>query len=95
MTDDERTQQRIDYKETKTTAPLRSECSYLLACPCGKVPNDVFVVEGDSCKRAYVAGICCGEWHIEFRTNYEDLKSEKCKKLAIKAWNEAPRAAAS
>ncbi len=66
----------------------------LAACPCGKTPTDVEIY--DACqggKWANVQPNCCGEWMIEFRTNYEPLDSAECKWLAIQAWNSAPRAA--
>jgi len=48
---------------------------------------------GQGAKYANAAGNCCGEWMIEFRTNYEPFHSDKCMELAIAAWNNAPRAA--
>ena len=68
----------------------------LAICPCGKVPNDLFIVDtGQGGKWALVCGSCCGEWYIEFRTGYNDLGSAECKRLAQEAWNAAPRAAHS
>ena len=66
----------------------------LAACPCGKTPTDVDIY--DACqgsKWANVVPNCCGEWMIEFRTNYAALDSDECKRLARDAWNSAPRAA--
>lgn len=62
----------------------------LKPCPCGKTPTKVSVIGESRSKRMYVSGNCCGEWHIEFRADYEtDLA--RIKALAEKAWNEAPR----
>lgn len=64
----------------------------LAACPCGKVPTDVAIY--DACqggKWANVVPNCCGEWMIEFRTNYKALDSDECKRLAVEAWNSASR----
>jgi hypothetical protein len=70
-----------------------SELSGLLSCPCGRPIDDIFIADaGQGGKWAWVSGNCCGEWSIEFRTQYNALDSEECKKLAIAAWNEAPRA---
>lgn len=66
----------------------------LAACPCGKTPTDVYIQDaGQGGKWANVAPNCCDEWMIEFRTNYEGFHTDECKRLAIEAWNNAPRAA--
>ena len=66
----------------------------LAACPCGKVPDELAIMDGgQGSKWAFASGSCCGEWHIEFRTNYHALDSDACKKLAREAWNGTPRAA--
>ena len=65
----------------------------LAACPCGRIPTSLqltYVDQGG--KWVSATGDCCGEWSIEFRTQYAALDSEECKKLATKAWNSAPRA---
>ena len=64
----------------------------LKPCPCGKTPTNLCVIEGSSCKFAFVTGNCCGEWHVEFRTDYTDLDSDECYGLAVSAWNETVRA---
>lgn len=65
----------------------------LQPCPCGKTPARVCIEDtGQGGKWANVTGACCGEWAVEFRTNYHDYRSPECEKLAIDAWNEAPRA---
>lgn len=64
----------------------------LAACPCGNTPTDIDIY--DACqggKWANVVPNCCGEWMIEFRTTY--AVGDELKKLAIEAWNTAPRAA--
>ena len=66
----------------------------LAACPCGKIPTELDIYDANQGgKWANVVPNCCGEWMIEFRTNYAALDSEECKRLAREAWNEAPRAA--
>ena len=82
-------------KAGKEAAPLpvRSNGG-LAACPCGKTPTDVDVYDAaQGGKWANVQPNCCGEWMIEFRTNYTALDSDECKRLAVEAWNSAPRAA--
>lgn len=60
-------------------------------CPCGNVPKSLFIQPGDTCKYAWVSGNCCGDWNIEFRTDYKELNSEECMDIAIRAWNDAKR----
>jgi hypothetical protein len=61
-------------------------------CPCGKVPNKLDITDaGQGGKWANVMGDCCGFWEIEFRTEYSPIESDECMKLAIEAWNDAPR----
>ena len=57
--------------ESETTAGGQIDCKVILAaCPCGKTPNKLHIAEGNTCKYAFVYGDCCGEWNIEFRTDY-------------------------
>jgi hypothetical protein len=67
----------------------------LAACPCGRTPTEALQIAdaGQGSKWATVAGDCCGEWMLEFRTQYAALDSDECRKLAREAWNSAPRAA--
>lgn len=66
----------------------------LAVCPCGRVPTALGIYDNNQGgKWASVSGNCCGDWSVEFRTNYFALDSEKCMALAVEAWNEAPRAA--
>ncbi len=62
----------------------------LKPCPCGRTPTKLSIVS-DNAKWFRCAGNCCGEWEIEFRSNYSFPKSKEAKKLAIEAWNDAPR----
>ena len=63
----------------------------LKKCPCGKTPTKLGITEWNS-KWAYVHSYdCCGEWMVEFRTQYEDTGSAKCMEYAIRAWNNTPR----
>lgn len=65
----------------------------LAICPCGKTPDALCITDnGQGMKWANVTGNCCGEWGVEFRTNYTPLDSDECMALAIDAWNDAPRA---
>jgi hypothetical protein len=67
--------------------------SDLRKCPCGKHSKELSISGADlGGKWAHVSGYCCGEWVIEFRTMQEPLDSDECMKLAIMAWNGAPRA---
>jgi hypothetical protein len=64
----------------------------LAPCPCGEIPEKL-IVDGPEIYKslAMVSGYCCGKWHIEFRTYYAPLDSEKILRLAREAWNAAPR----
>lgn len=64
----------------------------LKKCPCGKTPEGLHIADGYTAKWAYVSGMCCNEWEIEFRTNYDALDSADCMESAITAWNGATRA---
>lgn len=65
----------------------------LAACPCGKVPERL-VVDGEGArpKFAWVSGICCHGWDVEFRNQYEPIGSPESDRRAREAWNAAPRA---
>ncbi|MCW8918932.1 MAG: hypothetical protein OQL08_08985 [Gammaproteobacteria bacterium] len=70
-----------------------SECSALLACPCGKIPPGFELqYSGHGMMFATATPGCCGEWVIEFPTKGHALISEEARKLAIDVWNAAPRA---
>lgn len=62
----------------------------LKCCPCGTIPDKLCLTQDDM-KRAYASGYCCGEWNIEFRTNYKKLDSDECMGLAVDAWNRTER----
>jgi len=62
----------------------------LKPCPCGMTPKNLSLK--DPClKWAYACGSCCGEWNIEFRTNYDKLDTAECMELAVNEWNRTPR----
>jgi len=65
----------------------------LRPCPCGETPEALTLVEGSSCKWAFVSGNCCNEWLIEFRTDYCNLDASEpeIEERMIAAWNNAPR----
>jgi len=60
-------------------------------CFCGATPDQLAITEGASSKYAWAACGWCAEWFIEFRTNYSQDPDE-LQRLAVKAWNRAPRA---
>ena len=62
------------------------------SCPCGAIPTELCLTPGSSMQWAQATCNVCGEWSIEFRTQYKDLNSPEATKLALKAWNDAPRA---
>lgn len=62
-------------------------------CFCGATPSQLAITETSlSSKYAWAACEWCGEWSIEFRTNYSQDSAE-LQQLAVKAWNCAPRRA--
>lgn len=63
----------------------------LKPCPCGKAPHSLHI-DGVNQKYSYACGSCCGEWHIEFRSNYLDAGAE-LSALACEAWNMTERKA--
>ena len=71
---------------------LNSHLMPLLGCPCGKIPKKLHIVEGSSCKWAWVSGDCCGDWNVEFRTHYHKIDTPECMEQAIIYWNAANRA---
>ena len=64
----------------------------LLCCPCGVQPGKLYIQAGADCKWAWMSGDCCGDWSIEFRTQYAELDSAECMEQAVKYWNDALRA---
>jgi len=72
------------------------ETREILPCPCGQTPKELHSVDnGQGGKWAMVYGDCCGEWHVEYRTEYKDLESPEGKEIARVAWNFTPRAKAA
>ena len=66
--------------------------SNLKPCPCGKIPVVLCITDaGQGRKWANASCNYCGEWTIEFRTEYNDLDSPECLDFAVSAWNNAPR----
>lgn len=66
----------------------------LKPCPCGKTPEALSFNEGYSSKYGFVTPTCCGEWHIEFRTGYNQIEERNLpalERLMEMAWNDAPR----
>lgn len=64
----------------------------LKPCFCGASPKELSIVDnGQGSKWASAYCDKCGEWSIEFRTDYNDLTSRECRELANEAWNSAPR----
>ena len=66
----------------------------LRACPCGQVPTGLYIelltTTDMGAKMGAAAGSCCGTWRVEFLNRY--AKGEDSLKLAVQAWNDAPRA---
>ena len=66
----------------------------LAPCPCGQIPEKLCVQEaGQGGKWAMVNGYCCGEWNVEYRTNYAAHGTEENNRLARQAWDSAARGA--
>lgn len=63
----------------------------LKPCPCGKTPEKLCIEQSSTYKYALVSGHCCGEWSLEFKTQYKPLDSKVCMAMAIETWNSAPR----
>ena len=63
----------------------------LAPCPCGQIPEKLIVDDSGHARCALVAGYCCGEWAIGFRTNRSKFDSEENIRRARVAWNAAPR----
>lgn len=61
--------------------------SDLKQCPCGGVPEQLELQEGDTFRWLIASPSCCDEWLIEFKHNStRDNMNE-----AVKAWNNLPR----
>lgn len=64
-------------------------------CPCGEYPNSLFINQAtpsdtyNGSKYSYVSGNCCGEWEVEFRSNY--LEGAALYSVAKDAWNKIKR----
>lgn len=66
----------------------------LARCPCGAIPDALGIMDtGQGRKYMACMGTCCGEWMIEFRSDYHQQDSAECMERAIEAWNRAPRMA--
>lgn len=63
----------------------------LAKCPCGCTPSAIVVVSEDQSKWSYACGDCCGDWHIEFRSNYFKSDDARLQILANEAWNNTTR----
>ena len=63
----------------------------LQPCPCGATPQSLGISqECNGSKWGWCACGVCGEWSIEFRTDYsQDPKVLQAR--AAEAWNRAPR----
>lgn len=84
----------MNTNENSPADKIVSSTDGLAACPCGQTPTDVHIMDAaQGGKWAFVLPNCCDEWTIEFRTNYAALHTTECKRLAVEAWNSAPRAA--
>ena len=80
----------FDWRREKSKEEMMSD--ELKSCPCGKTPTALQITSSGNSKWAWVSGNCCGEWNVEFRTQYNPLDSPECMNLATEAWNSAERA---
>lgn len=61
----------------------------LKPCPCGSIPEELFVQATGSSKYLQCSTDCCGSWSVEFKAvGYCLPESEQAMELAIKAWNQ-------
>ena len=67
--------------------------SEIKPCPCGVVPEKLFVSQGDTYRWARASAGCCGVWEIEFRrpSRALELDGPEVQAAAIIEWNAAPR----
>ena len=63
--------------------------SKLKPCPCGKTPESIVVTTPSPSKWSFAVGNCCGNWFIEFRSQYK--YNDELMALAEEEWNLAPR----
>jgi len=63
----------------------------LKACPCGKVPDDLYVSEGSTYRWLYVEGDCGCGWMIEVRSAGYPNDPHKDYEAAVEGWNDMPR----
>ncbi len=63
----------------------------LKKCPCGKFPQKLHTIQGETAKWGYASGDCCDDWNVEFRTVNYDFSSKESYKSAVGYWNNAPR----
>ncbi len=88
----------IDYEDNECygLSDAYIERPVIKPCPCGRIPDQLYIAPGNSSKYALVSGCCCREWIVEFRINSFrlnslDIESDEAMELAIAAWNSAPR----
>ena len=62
----------------------------LKECPCGETPQRLYIEVGDCGNRLWTRGTCCGDWSVEFRSDYQPHVKE-IMAHAVEAWNAAPR----
>lgn len=58
-------------------------------CMCGDTPDALYIAGAEG-KYATVSCGACGEWTVEFRSDYDRNRLETLDR-ALSAWNEAPR----
>ena len=71
------------------------EAHKLKPCFCGETPEQLSIQPIDPLndgrsKYAYCFCGTCGEWSVEFRADYKN--DDEMYDLAVKTWNNAPRA---
>lgn len=65
--------------------------SYLLPCPCGKVPTKLNIQDGNTYRWRIISGDCCGEWAIESSRIEINSTPEQIEKQCATDWNNSSR----
>jgi hypothetical protein len=65
----------------------------LKRCPCGEVPEELIIRDGDTHAFKRISGSCCARWTVELVVATVGAKAteEAVYKSCKKAWNDAPR----
>ncbi len=63
----------------------------LKACPCGKIPKNLYIGSDLPAEYAYAVGNCCDSWYVRVHTDWRARRDKKLIALVEKAWNDASR----